>query len=1610
MEEGTPPRLAELRAELQALKLRQLQARAEQLGVDEQSLDDAEDKPAVMALILAKVEEHATADEAARRAALKEELGSMKLRPLQRKAEELGVHSDELDDAEDKAAVIALILELPRQAEVGTEPSEPGEPELEPEQEPEPELEPYVRLRHAKNHKKVPQPIQVVPMAERKYDFFINHCQQSGQDQCRTLATELKRRGCRVWYDMQADDLTAHGMEVGVSHSRNMLMFLSADLMARIFCQYEQRWAIKYGCKFVGIVEKDERHGKADFGAEKQKAPEDLKHLLDEVEFLDYQRREFQLQALIEEIMRRGGCALDSAPVVSAASGSAVTDLVAAGASARAGTGVVPGGITVFIAHRGTTNDTSCAQLLQRHLLGASAGTVPAIPGLEVARVVVCLLCHDETPFEQIHCNDDPMRLALAALFQGEQVVIPVVDSGFTMGALEGLPDDIRSLARQLFVVVDWRAPDAGMTTLLACIGQVRRTNISPILRNYLQSTIQQTETFKDPCTQETIHTETQCVPLKLLTVSELEESRKHSTRQIDEADRLLMRRRLGLGGTVGYGDNHAARSVQNVHEADVHFAEAREVGVLADAVMTVSVIVGPAACGKTTLLNRTTCGYAKDALRGCPGSMVPYVIRVMAFSRWLIKTETALTTAALKDFILATHCAGNADEGGLHSELMQLFEVGQLTLIFDGLDESGLKLDEITTFLSDDLGKNYAGRMIISSRESLFDESLFTGSRFQMLQIQPLTVSMQDDVLHRRLKDSRDVQGFKDQQSSSENLMEMGTNPLLLALQIGVFLLDDKQLPERRTELYEKGVRLLLRRVEAGETGARSVKATAAAVKPTAKRRRGKVDKRTEALMAVLCQTGYLLHVLEQTRDFAAGDVFEMLQNEDTDLGALGCDAAVEAWEDLLRDGRGILMCVEQDPDGDGDSMSDTWRSTHLTLQEYFAAKQCVINARASGDLLQNLKTVFGADPSPWLREVLLMVAEMLTQDEFKQLVDYYLEHDDDSGAASVRITTMLKCRREDTSTGVGAYVRLRLSQTRPVELMAEALCHPSDTLRTQALTEIEEFGMSKEEIAESVLRLISADRSVQNPWFLRLGGTQSLAKLQVCSAQVLLKLSAIGFGASPVDTGWYMDWQEEALRALKTLGMASPQSLDSVLISILQQGPADKRQSAWRVIRWLEISNDTVLDVLIECIENSEVSAYVAKMRAPPPEPEPKPQLEPEPELLEPEPGLELDFEPLAASPLISHSRSNTQKVTQVPSHDELGDTDEPAMPYGSSQPKLELELELELAEPETDADIDEETKVARLLTVLDAKASGLQHSSTQMGAAKTMVEAFDRALPGVVNHVTDLFEDAAFAQHVFASFDSTHVSPGVAFTCSIYEAASQLTLSAEVPQRARQAYRCCRDFEERLRQDHDHSKQTLLRLFGLYDSVDGSSFSAIVDLFLRLSTEGLRYYSFSPLLYCIRAMTDPGRDPTGERSELLGTELGARLNSIVGVESIFLRKELKVGKFERSLPFWTGVIEVDRRNSLSETEWSGPPTESSETEPFCGSESIPGTDWQKLPDATGAPYYCNTATEESVWDPPDEVKGFTRTDKVSTRRPDPYLPRVRNTVFVPAALRLV
>jgi hypothetical protein len=98
----------ELLAELQATKLQALVKRAEEVGVDKDKLNDAEDKAEVIELILQKT---ADTKKMADTTELLAELQATKLQALVKRAEELGVEQDKLDDAEDKAEVIELILQ-----------------------------------------------------------------------------------------------------------------------------------------------------------------------------------------------------------------------------------------------------------------------------------------------------------------------------------------------------------------------------------------------------------------------------------------------------------------------------------------------------------------------------------------------------------------------------------------------------------------------------------------------------------------------------------------------------------------------------------------------------------------------------------------------------------------------------------------------------------------------------------------------------------------------------------------------------------------------------------------------------------------------------------------------------------------------------------------------------------------------------------------------------------------------------------------------------------------------------------------------------------------------------------------------------------------------------------------------------------------------------------------------------------------------------------------------------------------------------------------------------------------------------------------------------------
>eukprot|EP01046_Picozoa_sp_COSAG06_P035393 COSAG06_NODE_3800_length_4892_cov_4.694763_2_plen_1138_part_01 len=883
-----------------------------------------------------------------------------------------------------------------------------------------------------------------------------------------------------------------------------------------------------------------------------------------------------------------------------------------------------------FVAFR--EGSAARAQSLQAQLCIPHGGLPTELP----TGVTVLVVLLSEAEALLLKQPGDPLRLLLAKSFHpaSGQIVVPVVDTAFSVENFDGLPDEIRPLARQQLVVLDADRSEQAIRSIQASILHAQTVALSATLRGYLETVVKDTETFRDPCTHEEVSTETQCVPLRVVTLKQWSDGMKSAYERSDASDLIIIRRRHGYGDSVGYADRLGGDSDSENREADVHFAEAQQAASEAD-LMSGAVILGPAACGKTTLLNRTACGQARDALCGYLGALVPYVVPVMQFSSWLIKCEEdgSLVEGAelVLEFICHRECAGA--KVGLYLEMVELFRAGNLCLIFDGLDEAGKKLQQIAGYIGQRLASSYCGRIVVSSRESLFDEGYFKHSRWSYLQIQPLTEQMQLDVLQRRFgSDMLKVSAFQAAQARSANLLEMGSNPLLLALMIGVFIIDKNRLPDRRTELYEKGVQMMVR------GGSRNAKAAAAVLSPgtgaksksskgkgrgrgRAKRKAPKTDVKVQTLDALLCKIGHYLHVAEQQRDFQVLEITEMIT--ESDWGAVPAEHVADAWSELQNEPRGLFMCTEIDPDGDGDPEKDYYRSTHLTFQEFFAAKQCVTEARAADSVAAYFEETFTTTPNAWLREVLLMATELLSADEFEQVANFYLDADDGSGACSVRVDQMLESRREDRTKGVGARVTKRLSQTRSTEMMVKALRHPCTELRDLALTEIEKYRMPKEEVAAGLVELAESESAAACPWYIHQAGIQSLGKLQVKNEAVISTLVRIGLDRSGMQAVI-----EEAVRAIKTLREENSDLVVERVVELLHGTPED-RQFIWTtVIKSISVEHPRVTEALRETIgSDPDVIAFLDHLEGIDPDPEPEPEFQLEPE---PEPEAELEPEP--------------------------------------------------------------------------------------------------------------------------------------------------------------------------------------------------------------------------------------------------------------------------------------------------------------------------------------------------------------------------------------------
>jgi hypothetical protein len=93
----------------------------------------------------------------------------------------------------------------------------------------------------------------------------------------------------------------------GIAEADQFVLFLTDQCITRPFVQNEIREAVRLDRKILLVHEQDPRHNAVDFSLERGRAPDDLKFLFDNIESIPWRRREFERQAMIQELLRRVG-------------------------------------------------------------------------------------------------------------------------------------------------------------------------------------------------------------------------------------------------------------------------------------------------------------------------------------------------------------------------------------------------------------------------------------------------------------------------------------------------------------------------------------------------------------------------------------------------------------------------------------------------------------------------------------------------------------------------------------------------------------------------------------------------------------------------------------------------------------------------------------------------------------------------------------------------------------------------------------------------------------------------------------------------------------------------------------------------------------------------------------------------------------------------------------------------------------------------------------------------------------------------------------------------------------------------------------------------------
>ncbi|MFN5398273.1 MAG: NACHT domain-containing protein [Pseudanabaena sp.] len=408
-----------------------------------------------------------------------------------------------------------------------------------------------------------------------------------------------------------------------------------------------------------------------------------------------------------------------------------------------------------------------------------------------------------------------------------------------------------------------------------------------------------------------------------------------------DVLEKITSRRRLGIADLL----------------ATYHGRDRMEMGLLnEDRVSSIEVLnryrklmlLGKPGAGKTTLLKYTALKCSQGEVFS---DLVPIFVTLRQYAG--AESQPRLLDYIIQDF----HTYNIGDE----LAVKQLLQQGRAILFWDGLDE--VREDDLYRVLEDLRSFSehyYSNRFVITSRLGAQEYVFEKFTEVEVANFRPLQISQFAQRWF--ASNSRHIELFLRKVEDNRPIQELATNPLLLTLLCLVF--DEfGDFPTNRSELYREGLDVLLKKWDAKRN-----------IERHQIYKNLSMQRKEDLLAQVACTTFYQGDYFFRQVDLERyiTDYIRNLPKAHTDEEALQLDS--EAIIKAIESQHGLFV----------ERAKGIYSFSHLTFQEYLAARELVYNGN------QDTLTLLASKITDhrWHDILRLAVGMMRSADELLQLM----------------------------------------------------------------------------------------------------------------------------------------------------------------------------------------------------------------------------------------------------------------------------------------------------------------------------------------------------------------------------------------------------------------------------------------------------------------------------------------------------------------------------------------------------------------------------------------------------------------------------------------------